>query len=111
MSDYFRVGRGLDSSAVSCEVEPGPDATISLLCLFSLRYDLTEKWRNQHFGTLCLCFLFFLFVVVRNTCENNISMLSHFSFEAEILEVLAVGGFSGLYILKYVGRALKSFQY
>lgn len=41
-----------------------------------------------------------------NTSENNIGMLSHFSFEAEILEVLAVGGFLGLYIFKYV--ALKS---
>lgn len=76
------------------------------LCLFSLRYNLAEKQWGQHFGTLCLCFLFFLFVVVTNTSENNIGMLSHFSFEAEILEVLAVGGFLGLYIFKYV--ALKS---
>lgn len=42
-----------------------------------------------------------------NTSENDIRMLSGFSFEAEILEVLAVDGFSGPYICKYVGRALK----
>lgn len=53
-------------------------------------------------------FKFFLLIVVANTSENDISMLSGFSFEAEILEVLAVDGFSGLYICKYVGRALKT---
>lgn len=42
-----------------------------------------------------------------NTSENDIRMLSGFSFEAEILEVLAVDGFSGPNICKYVGRALK----
>lgn len=36
---------------------------------------------------LPLFFLFFLLIVVTNTSENDISMLSAFSFEAEILEV------------------------
>lgn len=44
MSDYFSVGRGLDSSVVSCEVEPGPGAYSSLLSANSVSsISLTEK--------------------------------------------------------------------
>lgn len=44
MSDYFSVGRGLDSSVVSCEVEPGPGAYSSLLSANSVSsISLAEK--------------------------------------------------------------------
>lgn len=60
MSDYFRVGRGLDSSAVSYEVEPGPDASISLLSAYSVS-GITSQ-RNGEVNTLGLsAFAFYFF--------------------------------------------------
>lgn len=43
-----------------------------------------------------------------NTSENNISLLSSFSFEIEILQVLTVDGFSGFSIFQYASKALKN---